>query len=86
MEQAEVTRFESVVKEKRWRATWLCSGAAWPPVCRSLLLTVDFLARRRRSRPCCIASGEALRRGDRGRPTVVTPNQHEAGGCWAARC
>jgi len=80
LSKAEVTRFEKVVRETLERATWLMLCGSIPPgVPSSFYAKLVSLARQKEVKTLLHASGEALREGIDARPTVVTPNQHEAG-------
>jgi 1-phosphofructokinase family hexose kinase len=80
LSKAEVTRFERVVRETLERASWLMLCGSIPPgVPSSFYAKLVSLARHKEVRTLLHASGEALREGIAARPTVVTPNQHEAG-------
>ncbi len=77
---AEVARFERVLRSK-------LEGAAWLMLCGSLPQGVPpasfyakliALARRKNVKTLLHTGGDALSHGIEARPTVVTPNQHEA--------
>jgi len=80
LSKAEVVRFERVVRDTLERAQWLMLCGSIPPgVPASFYANLVSLARKKKVKTLLHASGEALREGIAARPTVVTPNQHEAG-------
>ncbi len=79
LSKAEVTRFERTVRDALDRATWLMLCGSVPPgVPPSFYGKLISLARKKSVRTLLHSYGEPLREGIAERPTIVTPNQHEA--------
>jgi 1-phosphofructokinase family hexose kinase len=78
--KAEIDRLERVVRQKLEGAKWLMLCGSIPPgVPASFYAKMISMAGKKRVRTLLHATGDALREGIAARPTVVTPNQHEAG-------
>jgi len=79
LSKTEVGRFERTVRESLDRASWLMLCGSLPPgVPSSFYGKLICLARQKNVNTLLHASGEALREGIAAKPTVATPNQHEA--------
>jgi len=79
LSKAEVTRFERAVCQTLDRAAWLLLCGSIPPgVPASFYGKLVTLARKKGVKTLLHAGGEPLREGIAARPTIVTPNQHEA--------
>lgn len=77
--KAEVALVEKAVREALKGAQWLMLCGSLPPgVPSSFYARLIGMARQKKVSTLLHASGEALREGIEARPTVVTPNQHEA--------
>ena len=77
--RAEVARVERVVRELLEKASWLMvCGSVARGVPTSLYAKLIAMAREKKVKTLLDASGEELREGIEARPTVVTPNRHEA--------
>ncbi|MBV9505053.1 MAG: 1-phosphofructokinase family hexose kinase [Acidobacteriia bacterium] len=77
--RSEVANFEKVLREKLEDASWLMLCGSTPPgVPVSFYAELIGVARQKRVRTLLHAGGEVLRQGIEAKPTVVTPNQHEA--------
>jgi len=78
--KAEVARVEQVVRDKLDHASWLMMCGSIPPgVPPAFYGKLVSMARHKKVKTLLHADGEALREGIAARPTVVSPNQHEAG-------
>jgi 1-phosphofructokinase family hexose kinase len=80
---AEIGRFERVLRGALDSASWLMLCGSLPPGPEgappaSFYARLICLARRKKVRTLLHTGGEALSEGIEARPTVVTPNQHEA--------
>jgi 1-phosphofructokinase family hexose kinase len=79
LSKAEVTRLERMVRETLDGAKWLMVCGSIPPgVPPSFYGKLIAMARKKKVKTLLHADGESLRLGIEARPTVVTPNQHEA--------
>jgi len=79
LSKGEWTRVERAVRESLERASWLLVCGSVPPgVPASLYGSLIAMARQKKVKTLLHADGEALRHGIEAKPTVVTPNQHEA--------
>lgn len=79
LERAELAALEAAVKEALRGASWLMLCGSLPPGAPSTLYAkLIAMARRRKVKTLLHASGDALAAGVEAKPTVVTPNQHEA--------
>ena len=79
MDSSEVDAMEQAVKARLDGAEWLMVGGSLPPgVPASLYGRLIAMARKKRVKTLLDADGDALREGIEAKPTVVTPNQHEA--------
>jgi 1-phosphofructokinase family hexose kinase len=79
LSESEVAAFETVLHQALDRASWLMMCGSIPPgVPATFYARLIALARRKRVRTLLHAAGDALSAGIEARPTVVTPNQHEA--------
>jgi 1-phosphofructokinase family hexose kinase len=77
--KSEVMRFEEVLLGKLDGASWLLLCGSTPPgVPASFYAELILHARKNKVQTLLHTGGEALRLGIEARPTVVTPNQHEA--------
>jgi len=77
--KAEVARIEKVVREAVDGAKWLMVCGSLPPgVPASFYAKLISIARQKKVKTLLHADGDALREGIEARPSVVTPNQHEA--------
>jgi 1-phosphofructokinase family hexose kinase len=77
--KAEVAKIERVVRQTLKHASWLMLCGSIPPgVPSSFYARLIAMAREKRVKTLLHADGDALREGIEVRPTVVTPNQHEA--------
>ncbi|HEY1342652.1 MAG TPA: 1-phosphofructokinase family hexose kinase [Bryobacteraceae bacterium] len=75
----EITRIEQAVREALPTASWLMVCGSLPPGApSSLYARLIGVARRKKVKTLLHADGEALHEGIEAKPTVVTPNQHEA--------
>ena len=78
--KAEVARVERVVRDTLDHASWLMVCGSIPPgVPPGFYGKLISMARHRKVKTLLHADGDALREGIAARPTVVAPNQHEAG-------
>jgi 1-phosphofructokinase family hexose kinase len=78
--KAEVARVERVVRDTLDHASWLMICGSIPPgVPPAFYGKLISMARHRKVKTLLHADGDALREGIAARPTVVAPNQHEAG-------
>lgn len=79
LSKAEVGCFERVVRRTLDRASWLMLCGSIPPgVPPSFYGRLISLARKKKVSTLLHANGEPLKEGIAARPTIVTPNQHEA--------
>ena len=79
LSESEVAAFETVLHQALDRASWLMMCGSIPPgVPASFYARLISVARRKKVRTLLHAAGDALSAGIEARPTVVTPNQHEA--------
>jgi 1-phosphofructokinase family hexose kinase len=79
LSKAEAARFERAVRQTLDRAAWLLLCGSIPPgVPASFYGKLVTLARKKGVKTLLHAGGEPLREGIAARPTIVTPNQHEA--------
>ncbi len=77
--RTEVSRVERLIKETLDGASWLMLCGSLPPgVPASFYGKLISLARQKQVKTLLHTGGEALEEGVEARPTVVTPNQHEA--------
>jgi 1-phosphofructokinase family hexose kinase len=77
--RAEAKRVERVVRELLKKASWLMvCGSIAPGVPTTLYARLIAMARARKVKTLLDASGEELRQAIEAKPTVVTPNSHEA--------
>jgi 1-phosphofructokinase family hexose kinase len=77
--KAELAAIEKTVREALKTAQWLMLCGSLPPgVPSSFYAKLIAMARQKKVRTLLHASGDALVEGIEARPTVVTPNQHEA--------
>jgi len=79
----ELARFEKVLRQKLDGAAWLMLCGSLPPGAEGVPLSSFYaklitLARRKKVHTLLHTGREALSEGIEARPTVVTPNQHEA--------
>ena len=78
--KAEVARVERVVRDTLDHASWLMICGSIPPgVPPAFYGKLVSMARQKKVKTLLHADGEALREGIAARPTVVSPNQQEAG-------
>ena len=78
--KAEVARVERVVRDALDHASWLAICGSIPPgVPPAFYGKLISMARHKKVKTLLHADGEALREGIAARPTVVSPNQQEAG-------
>jgi 1-phosphofructokinase family hexose kinase len=78
--KAEVARVERVVRETLDHASWLMICGSIPPgVPPAFYGKLVSMARHKKVKTLLHADGDALREGIAARPTVVSPNQQEAG-------
>jgi 1-phosphofructokinase family hexose kinase len=78
--KAEVARVERVVRDTLDHASWLMVCGSIPPgVPPGFYGKLISMARHKKVKTLLHADGDALREGIAARPTVVAPNQHEAG-------
>jgi 1-phosphofructokinase family hexose kinase len=78
--KAEVARVERVVRDKLDHASWLMVCGSIPPeVPPAFYGKLISMARQKKVKTLLHADGDALREGIAARPTVVSPNQQEAG-------
>ena len=79
--KAEVARVERVVRDRLdHHASWLMMCGSIPPgVPPAFYGELVSMARRKKVKTLVHADGDALREGIAARPTVVSPNQQEAG-------
>jgi len=78
--KAEVARVERVVRETLDHASWLMVCGSIPPrVPPAFYGKLVSMARHKKVKTLLHADGDALREGIAARPTVVSPNQQEAG-------
>ena len=78
--KAEVSRVERVVRDQLDHASWLMICGSIPPgVPPAFYGKLVSMARHKKVKTLLHADGEALREGIAARPTVVSPNQQEAG-------
>jgi 1-phosphofructokinase family hexose kinase len=78
--KAEVARVEQVVRDTLDHASWLMICGSIPPgVPPAFYGELVSMARRKKVKTLLHADGDALREGISARPTVVSPNQQEAG-------
>jgi 6-phosphofructokinase 2 len=79
LSKAEVARIEREVRDALGRASWLLLCGSLPPgVPPSFYAKLIGMARTKKVKTLLHASGDALREGIEARPSVVTPNAHEA--------
>jgi len=79
LSKAEWTCVENAVREAVSGASWLLVCGSIPPgVPGKLYGDLITMARHRKIKTLLHADGESLRLGIEAKPTVVTPNQHEA--------
>ena len=79
LDKAEVDCIEAAVKESLEGASWLMlCGSLAPGVPSSFYAKLIGVARRRKVKTLLHTGGDALAEGVEAKPTVVTPNQHEA--------
>lgn len=75
----ELARVESVVRDLLRQASWLMVCGSIPPgVPASFYEKIVGMARLKKVKTLLDAGGAELEAGIEGKPTVVTPNQHEA--------
>ena len=78
--KAEVARVERVVRDTLDHASWLMVCGSIPPgVPPGFYGKLISMARHKKVKTLLHADGDALREGIAARPTVVSPNQQEAG-------
>jgi 1-phosphofructokinase family hexose kinase len=78
--KAEVARVERVVRDTLDHASWLMMCGSIPPgVPPAFYGKLISMARQKKVKTLLHADGDALREGIAARPTVVSPNQQEAG-------
>jgi len=78
--KAEVARVERVVRDTLDHASWLMICGSIPPgVPPAFYGKLIAMARHKKVKTLLHADGDALREGIAARPTVVAPNQQEAG-------
>jgi 1-phosphofructokinase family hexose kinase len=78
--KAEVARVERVVRDRLDDASWLMVCGSIPPgVPPAFYGKLISMARHKKVKTLLHADGDALREGIAARPTVVSPNQQEAG-------
>jgi 1-phosphofructokinase family hexose kinase len=78
--KAEVARVERVVRDTLDHASWLAVCGSTPPgVPPAFYGKLISMARHKKVKTLLHADGDALREGIAARPTVVSPNQQEAG-------
>ena len=78
--KAEVARVERVVRDTLDHASWLMICGSIPPgVPPAFYGKLISMARHKKVKTLLHADGDALREGIAARPTVVSPNQQEAG-------
>ena len=78
--KAEVARVERVVRDTLDHASWLMICGSIPPgVPPAFYGKLIAMARHKKVKTLLHADGDALREGIAARPTVVSPNQQEAG-------
>jgi 1-phosphofructokinase family hexose kinase len=78
--KVEVARVERVVRDTLDHASWLMICGSIPPgVPPAFYGKLVSMARHKKVKTLLHADGEALREGIAARPTVVSPNQQEAG-------
>jgi 1-phosphofructokinase family hexose kinase len=78
--KAEVARVERVVRDTLDHASWLAICGSIPPgVPPAFYGKLIAMARQKKVKTLLHADGDALREGIAARPTVVSPNQQEAG-------
>jgi 1-phosphofructokinase family hexose kinase len=78
--KAEVARVERVVRDTLDHTSWLMICGSIPPgVPPAFYGKLIAMARQRKVKTLLHADGDALREGIAARPTVVSPNQQEAG-------
>ena len=78
--KAEVARVERVVRDTLDHASWLMVCGSIPPgVPPAFYGKLVSMARHKKVKTLLHADGEALREGIAARPTVVAPNEQEAG-------
>jgi len=78
--KAEVSRVERVVRDQLDHASWLMMCGSIPPgVPPAFYGKLISMARHKKVKTLLHADGDALREGIAARPTVVSPNQQEAG-------
>jgi 1-phosphofructokinase family hexose kinase len=78
--KAEVARVERVVRDTLDHASWLAICGSIPPgVPPAFYGKLISMARQKKVKTLLHADGDALREGIAARPTVVSPNQQEAG-------
>ena len=78
--KAEVARVERVVRDTLDHASWLMVCGSIPPgVPPAFYGKLVSMARHKKVKTLLHADGDALREGIAARPTVVSPNQQEAG-------
>ena len=78
--KAEVARVERVVRDTLDHASWLMVCGSIPPgVPPAFYGKLVSMARQKKVKTLLHADGDALREGIAARPTVVSPNQQEAG-------
>jgi 1-phosphofructokinase family hexose kinase len=78
--KAEVARVERVVRDTLDHVSWLMICGSIPPgVSPAFYGKLVSMARHKKVKTLLHADGDALREGIAARPTVVSPNQQEAG-------
>jgi 1-phosphofructokinase family hexose kinase len=78
--KAEVARVERVVRDTLEHASWLMMCGSIPPGAPAAFYgKLVSMARHKKLKTLLHADGEALREGIAARPTVVAPNEQEAG-------
>jgi 1-phosphofructokinase family hexose kinase len=79
LSKSELTSVERVIRQTLKQASWLMLCGSIPPgVPPSFYARLIAMAREKKVKTLLHADGGALREGIEARPTVVTPNQHEA--------
>lgn len=79
LSKAELARVEKTIKAHLDNASWLLVCGSIPPgVPGAFYAKLIAAARQKKVRTLLHADGDALHQGIEARPTVVTPNQHEA--------
>jgi 1-phosphofructokinase family hexose kinase len=79
LDKSELDALEAAVKDALSGAAWLMlCGSLAPGVPSSFYAKLIAMARRKKVQTLLHAGGDALAEGVEAKPTVVTPNQHEA--------